>query len=195
MRMIVHWPHAWPSIAAAFLASLVEFVEALTVVLAVGMMRGWDTVAVASAFKITMLEGLEVVFIVIAVGAGGSGLLIPLGGHTGRKRVAQGANMTATVAGHRCGQLHRPAENRAEQRRFPQGLSSGASCNRRRSGETRFDVYEMLRTAPVAIQLLFWGMRTRNSGLAHEEGTLARVPINSASPSGLSGTVAVSWTA
>lgn len=33
--------HTVPSITAAFLASLVEFVEALTVVLAVGSVRGW----------------------------------------------------------------------------------------------------------------------------------------------------------
>ena len=35
------WTHAGPSILAAFLASLVEFVEALTIVLAVGTVRGW----------------------------------------------------------------------------------------------------------------------------------------------------------
>lgn len=35
------WVHAGPTIIAAFLASLVEFVEALTVVLAVGVVRGW----------------------------------------------------------------------------------------------------------------------------------------------------------
>ena len=35
------WAHALPSLIAAFLASLVEFVEALTVVLAVGTVRGW----------------------------------------------------------------------------------------------------------------------------------------------------------
>lgn len=39
--MIIHWAHAGPSIVAAFLASLVEFVEALTVILAVGTVRGW----------------------------------------------------------------------------------------------------------------------------------------------------------
>lgn len=39
--MIVNWAHIWPSATAAFLASLVEFVEALTVVLAVGTVRGW----------------------------------------------------------------------------------------------------------------------------------------------------------
>ncbi len=31
----------WPTVLAAFLASLVEFVEALTIVLAVGAVRGW----------------------------------------------------------------------------------------------------------------------------------------------------------
>jgi uncharacterized membrane protein len=35
------WAHEAPTVLAAFLASLVEFVEALTVVLAVGVTRGW----------------------------------------------------------------------------------------------------------------------------------------------------------
>ena len=35
------WTHAGAATAAAFLASLVEFIEALTVVLAVGAVRGW----------------------------------------------------------------------------------------------------------------------------------------------------------
>ena len=39
--MIIDWTHAGPPMLAAFLASLVEFVEALTIVLAVGTMRGW----------------------------------------------------------------------------------------------------------------------------------------------------------
>jgi Ca2+/H+ antiporter, TMEM165/GDT1 family len=39
--MIINWAHVAPTIIAAFLASLVEFVEALTVVLAVGTVRGW----------------------------------------------------------------------------------------------------------------------------------------------------------
>ena len=39
--MTVDWVHAWPPFVAAFLASTVEFVEALTVVLAVGAVRGW----------------------------------------------------------------------------------------------------------------------------------------------------------
>ena len=35
------WTHVGPTVVAAFSASLVEFVEALTVVLAVGAVRGW----------------------------------------------------------------------------------------------------------------------------------------------------------
>lgn len=39
--MLIHWTHIGSTIVAAFLASLVECVEALTVVLAVGFARGW----------------------------------------------------------------------------------------------------------------------------------------------------------
>ncbi|MDQ2799350.1 MAG: TMEM165/GDT1 family protein, partial [Armatimonadota bacterium] len=47
----------WPTIIAAFLASMVEFVEALTIVLAVGAVRGWrpaiaGTLAAAAALAI-----------------------------------------------------------------------------------------------------------------------------------------------
>src|SRR5882724_394656 len=38
---LVPWGVAAPAIAAAFLASLVEVVEAFTIVLAVGTLRGW----------------------------------------------------------------------------------------------------------------------------------------------------------
>lgn len=60
--MIVYWPHAWPSIAAAFLASLVEFVEALTVVLAVGAMRGWRGALIGSGAALIALAAIVVVF-------------------------------------------------------------------------------------------------------------------------------------
>lgn len=39
--MIIDWTQAWSTALAAFLASVVECVEALTVVLAVGTVRGW----------------------------------------------------------------------------------------------------------------------------------------------------------
>ncbi|HEX3982588.1 MAG TPA: hypothetical protein VHX12_02745 [Acidisoma sp.] len=47
--------HAGPSMLAAFLASLVEFVEALTVVLAVGAMRGWRSALGGSALATLVL--------------------------------------------------------------------------------------------------------------------------------------------
>ncbi len=39
--LTIDWGHAGPTMLAGFLASLVEFIEALTVVLAVGATRGW----------------------------------------------------------------------------------------------------------------------------------------------------------
>jgi uncharacterized membrane protein len=46
--MLIHWTHVGPTVVAAFLASLVEFVEALTVVLAVGVVRGWRGALIGS---------------------------------------------------------------------------------------------------------------------------------------------------
>jgi len=56
--MSVGWAHAGPSILAAFLASLVEFVEALTVVLAVGSIRGWRSALGGSGSAIAVLLAL-----------------------------------------------------------------------------------------------------------------------------------------
>ena len=68
---MTEWVHAGPSVLAAFLASLVEFVEALTVVLAVGTIRGWRP-ALAGA-------GLALVTLAILVVALGPALVrIPL---------------------------------------------------------------------------------------------------------------------
>lgn len=47
--------HAGPSVLAAFLASLVEFVEALTVVLAVGATRGWRSALGGSGLGMIVL--------------------------------------------------------------------------------------------------------------------------------------------
>jgi Ca2+/H+ antiporter, TMEM165/GDT1 family len=46
--MLTSWTHIGPTVVAAFLASLVEFVEALTVVLAIGVVRGWRGALVGS---------------------------------------------------------------------------------------------------------------------------------------------------
>jgi Ca2+/H+ antiporter, TMEM165/GDT1 family len=61
--MVVDWVHAGPSILAAFLASLVEFVEALTVILAVGAIRGWR-----GALGGTVVALLVLLAIIIVVG-------------------------------------------------------------------------------------------------------------------------------
>jgi uncharacterized membrane protein len=52
------WAHAGPSAVAAFLASLVEFVEALTVVLAVGVVRGWRDALGGSGVAILLLAAI-----------------------------------------------------------------------------------------------------------------------------------------
>ena len=45
----MNWAHAGTATVAAFLASLVEFVEALTIVLAVGTTRGWRPALIGAA--------------------------------------------------------------------------------------------------------------------------------------------------
>ena len=54
------WAHVGPSIAATFLASLVEFVEALTVVLAVGTVRGWRPALTGTGLGLGVLALLVV---------------------------------------------------------------------------------------------------------------------------------------
>lgn len=53
--MLIDWPHAGPTAAAAFLASIVEGVEALTVVLAVGTVRGWRATLFGTAAGVGVL--------------------------------------------------------------------------------------------------------------------------------------------
>src|SRR5260370_15724714 len=55
------WAHAGPSIAAAFLASLVEFVEARTVVLAVAAVRGWRPALTGTGLGLGALALLVIV--------------------------------------------------------------------------------------------------------------------------------------
>ncbi len=54
--------HGFPSLLAAFLASLVECVEALTVVLAVGVTRGWRDALLGAALALAVLAGLVLAF-------------------------------------------------------------------------------------------------------------------------------------
>jgi Ca2+/H+ antiporter, TMEM165/GDT1 family len=56
------WIHAGPTVLAAFLASFVEFVEAFTIVLAVGTFRGWrsaltGTLAAVGVLVVLVLAG------------------------------------------------------------------------------------------------------------------------------------------
>lgn len=59
--MPIDWAHIGPALLASFLASLVECVEALTVVLAVGAMRGWRDAISGSCVAILVLLGLVAV--------------------------------------------------------------------------------------------------------------------------------------
>ena len=53
--MLINWTHVGPPVVAAFLAALVEFVEALTVVLAVGVVRGWRGALMGSGAAMLVL--------------------------------------------------------------------------------------------------------------------------------------------
>ena len=59
---MIDWVHAGPSILAAFLASLVEFIEALTVVLAIGIVRGWRPALTGACLASGVLLALIVAF-------------------------------------------------------------------------------------------------------------------------------------
>jgi uncharacterized membrane protein len=65
------WAHIGPTVAAAFLASLVEFVEALTVVLAVGTVRGWRPALAGSGVALAVL-------FILVLGLGSALAQIPL---------------------------------------------------------------------------------------------------------------------
>jgi len=55
---MITWIHAGPSVAAAFLGSLVECVEAATIVLAVGTVRGWRSALAGTIAGFAVLAGL-----------------------------------------------------------------------------------------------------------------------------------------
>jgi len=52
------WSTALTAVSAAFLASLVEVVEAFTIVLAVATLRGWRTAAIGTTVGLTALAGV-----------------------------------------------------------------------------------------------------------------------------------------
>jgi uncharacterized membrane protein len=61
-RDMITWTNAAPTVLASFMASLVEFVEALTVVLAVGAVRGWRPALTGTAAAVTLLLLLVGIF-------------------------------------------------------------------------------------------------------------------------------------
>ena len=65
------WATALPAVSAAFLSSLVEAVEALTIVLAVGLVRGWRPAAWGAICGLLVLAA-------IVVALGGVLNLIPI---------------------------------------------------------------------------------------------------------------------
>src|SRR5450432_2584892 len=62
-REMTEWAHIGPAMTAAFLASLVEAVEALTIVLAVATVRGWRPAGIGAIAGLATL-----VLIVVALG-------------------------------------------------------------------------------------------------------------------------------
>jgi Ca2+/H+ antiporter, TMEM165/GDT1 family len=58
--MMIDWTHVGPSVTAAFLGSLVEFIEALTIVLAVGTVRGWRSAMLGTSMGVLLLAALVV---------------------------------------------------------------------------------------------------------------------------------------
>ena len=56
------WGHLGTAVTASFLASLVEFAEALTIVLAVGTVRGWRPALIGTAAGTLLLTGLVLFF-------------------------------------------------------------------------------------------------------------------------------------
>ncbi len=58
---MIDWTSVGPSVLAAFMASMVEFVEALTIVLAVGVVRGWRSALLGASAGGALLTALVLV--------------------------------------------------------------------------------------------------------------------------------------
>src|SRR6266511_912088 len=56
--MIIEWTRIGPPVTAAFLGSLVEFIEALTIVIAVGTIRGWRSAMLGTTMGVLLLAVL-----------------------------------------------------------------------------------------------------------------------------------------
>src|SRR5437867_4925636 len=56
--MIIEWTRIGPPVTAAFLGSLVEFIEAMTIVIAVGTVRGWRSAMLGTIMGVLLLAVL-----------------------------------------------------------------------------------------------------------------------------------------
>ena len=99
---MAHWTALAPTVLAAFAASLVEFVEALTIILAVGIVCGWRSPLIGSGAALAVLVALVAVFgkaltgiplpvVQLVVGT----LLLMFGMRWLRKAVLRGAGVIA----------------------------------------------------------------------------------------------------
>ncbi len=59
---MINWIHAGPSMAAAFFGSSVEAVEAMTIVLAAGVVRGWRSALLGTAAGLVCLVAIVAIF-------------------------------------------------------------------------------------------------------------------------------------
>jgi Ca2+/H+ antiporter, TMEM165/GDT1 family len=58
--MSIEWTRIGPPVTAAFLGSLVEFIEALTIVIAVGTVRGWRSAMLGTSMGVLLLAALVI---------------------------------------------------------------------------------------------------------------------------------------
>ena len=56
--MLIEWTRIGPPVTAAFLGSFVEFIEALTIVIAVGTVRGWRSAMLGTTMGVLLLAVL-----------------------------------------------------------------------------------------------------------------------------------------
>ncbi|MBD3775254.1 MAG: TMEM165/GDT1 family protein [Betaproteobacteria bacterium] len=55
---MIEWSHAAPAVGSAFVASVVEIVEAFTIILAVATLRGWRPAVLGTAAALTVLAAV-----------------------------------------------------------------------------------------------------------------------------------------
>ena len=117
-----HWTSLAPTVLASFMASMVEFVEALTIVLAVGIVRGWRSALLGTGAALAVLLALVALLgpslariplpiVQLAVGT----LLLMFGLRWLRKAILRGAGVLA---------LHDEAKAFAEESEALRGAGS-----------------------------------------------------------------------